>query len=420
MKKVFDRIRKYNCWDGQAFKTDFVRQEYLDRIVKYLDNKLIKVLVGQRRVGKSYILRQIMNYLVEQKQVSPLNIFYLNKEYVVFEDIKTAKDLVKLFEYYQKKLKVKGKVYIFLDEVQNIEGWEIFVNSYSQDFTNEYEVFVTGSNSTLLSGELATLLSGRYVEFEIFPFSLFEYISFNNLPISRENFLTYLQTGGLPEMFGLQQEDMQRHYIESLKDTIIVRDIVRRNTIKDVSLLEDVFAFLMTNVGSLTSFASIVKYFKSKQKKTNYETLSAYVGYLCNTFVVHAVDRYNIKGKQLLGGERKFYMNDLAFKNYLMGYYPTDIGNHLENYVYLQLRRLGGKISVGVTADKEIDFVVENQGQTMYVQVAYLLSNEETIKREFGNLLSIKDNHKKIVISLDGMKFNDYKGVVQLSPWELK
>ena len=419
MKKIFDRIRKYNCWDGQAFKTGFYRNIYLDTICNYLDNKLIKVLVGQRRVGKSYILRQIMNYLVEKKQISPQNIFYLNKEYIVYEDINTTKDLANLFEYYKQELNVTGKVYIFLDEVQNIKDWERFVNSYSQDFTEEYEIFVTGSNSNLLVGELATLLSGRYVEFEILSFSLFEYAAFKNLPVNKSLFFEYLKTGGLPEMFNLEQVDMQRHYVESLKNTIILRDIVDRSTVKDIALLEDIFSFITTNIGNLTSIASIIKYFKSKQKKTNYETLSTYIGYLCNTFTFHKAERYNLRGKQILGGERKYYLNDLAFKNYLFGFYPTDIGFNLENYVFLQLKRLGYKVMVGVYYDKEIDFVAQKSGKTIYVQVAYLLSNPKTVEREFGNLLSIKDNHEKIVVSLDDAKFDDYQGIKHKMPWEL-
>ena len=419
MQKTFNRIKKYNCWEGETFKTGFVRNEYLQRITKFLNSKLIKVIVGQRRAGKSYILRQIMNYIIAEKGVNPKNIFYLNKEYIVYEDIKSAKDLDTLFNYYIEKLNVTGKVYIFLDEVQNIDRWEVFVNSYSQDFTNEYEIFVTGSNSGLLSGELATLLSGRYVEFEIQSFSLFEFAEYLNLEINRETFLKYIQSGGLPEMINFEQDELQRHYIESLKNTIILRDIISRNSVKDITLLMDIFKFISSNIGSLTSISSIIKHFKNKQKKTNYETLTTYINYLKDTFIIHEAERYNLRGKQILGGERKYYLNDLAFKNYLFGYYPTDAGSNLENYVYMQLRRLGYKVMVGVMNNKEIDFIAQTTEKTIYVQVAYIMVEPKTVEREFGNLLSIKDNHEKIVVSLDDIKFSNYKGIKHLHPWEL-
>ncbi|MCD4789127.1 MAG: ATP-binding protein [Bacteroidales bacterium] len=419
MQAVFDKIKKYNTWENPNLNTGFERKSYLNKVSKFIGNKLIKVLIGQRRVGKSYILRQIISYLISQKGVNPKYIFYVNKEYIGFDDIKSAADLENLFTFYQNELNVSGKIYIFLDEVQNIENWETFVNSYSQDFTNDYEIFITGSNSNLLSGELATLLSGRYTEFEIFSFSLFEFAEYKSLQINKESFLKYIQMGGLPEMFNFSDEEIQRHYIESLKDTIILRDIIERNKIKDVTLLEDIFKFSAVNIGNLTSFSNIVKYFKSMQKKTNYETISSYINYLKNAFIVHEAERYNLRGKQVLGGVRKYYLNDLAFKNYLFGYYPSDIGYNLENYVYLQLRRMGYKVHIGVFGDKEIDFVAQKHQKTIYIQVAYLLNEPKTFEREFGNLLLIKDNHEKIVVSLDDVKFSNYEGVKHLRPWEL-
>ncbi len=419
MDKIFKKIRKYNNWDSVIENIGFERTCYLEQISKYIDNKLIKVLIGQRRVGKSYILRQIMHHLISQKEVNPKNIFYLNKEYIVFDEITSAKKLDLLFNFYKKKINPKGKIYIFLDEIQNIKSWEIFVNSYAQDFTSNYEIFVTGSNSYLLSGELASLLSGRYVQFEIFPFSFREYTAFKGLASNKANFINYIQTGGLPEMYNFGNNEIERHYIESLKNTIILRDIVSRNNIKDLTLLEDLFKFISINIGNLTSISSIIRFFKSKQKKVNYETLTTYIGYLKNTFIIHEAERYNLQGKQALGGERKYYLNDLAYKNYIFGYFPTDIGYNLENFVYIQLKRMGYKVSVGVYKDKEIDFVAKKSDETVYLQVAYLLSEPKTIEREFGNLLKIKDNYEKIVISLDDVKFSNYNGVKHIFPWEL-
>ena len=419
MQSLFNRIRAYNVWDGKLYNTGYKRSEYLNTIKKYIGNKLIKVLVGQRRVGKSYVLRQIINYLTSEKGVNPQNIFYINKEYTAFDDIKSSSDLETLFNYYCEQFSLKGKIYIFLDGVQNIQNWETFTNSYSQDFTYEYEVFLTGSNSNLLSGELATMLSGRYIEFEIFSFSFFEFADYKNKTISKENFIEYMQCGGLPEMFNFEQEELQRHYIESLRNTIVLRDIVGRHKIKDLSLLDDVFKFLSVNIGKLTSFSSIINYFKSRQKKTNYETISSYVGFLKDTFIIHQAERYNLHGKQLLGGECKYYLNDLSFKNYLLGNFPSDIGNNLENYIFMQLRRMGFKVSVGVFNNVEIDFVAQKPEKTLYIQVCYILTESKTIEREFGNLLLIKDNHDKIVVSLDDFKFSDYEGIKHIRPWEL-
>ena len=214
------------------YNLGFERDFYLEQIKKYVGNNLVKVIVGQRRTGKSYILRQIMNYLISTQNVDPKNIFYLNKEFTAFDDITTAQKLEELFEYYKSQLDVSGKIYIFLDEVQNIVDWEKFANSYSQDFSSDYELFITGSNSTLLSGELATLLSGRYIEFEIYPFSLVEFAGYKKLKINKDLFLTYLKTSGLPELLNFNNEEIERHYVEDLKNTIVLRDIVQEKTSK--------------------------------------------------------------------------------------------------------------------------------------------------------------------------------------------
>lgn len=416
---TFQKIKKYNVWEKQPVQIGYIRNKYLDKITELIDTRLVKVLVGQRRAGKSYLLRQIMNFLISNRNVDPKNLFFVNKEFIAFDDIRTASDLEELFEYYRRQLQVKGKIYLFLDEVQNIENWETFVNSYAQDFTGEYELFVSGSNSNLLSGELATLLSGRYVEFEILPFGYSEFTQVKDLPEGKESFIEYLQTGGLPELIHLNTEELKRNYLSSLKNTVILRDILDRHQIKDLPLLEEVFKFLTVNIGNLTSISNIINYFKSKQKKTNYETVSSYVNFLTSTFIFHQAERYNLRGKQVLGGASKYYLNDLAFKNYLFGFLPTDIGYNLENFVYMQLKRMGFDVQVGVLNNLEIDFIAERSDKTIYVQTCYLLNNENVVNREFGNLLQIKDNYEKYVVSLDDVKFSDYAGIVHLHPWEL-
>ncbi len=419
MNTLVSKLEKYNPWDGKSLPTGFARDLYLNKFKKYCGNKLVKVFVGQRRVGKSYLMRQLIQYLLTEHSVNPKNIFYLNKEYFVFDSVRDVSDLEELFVQYKNTLQPVGKIYIFIDEIQNILGWEKFVNSYSQDFTSEYELFITGSNSNMLSGELASLLSGRYVEFEVYPFDFGEYCHFTQQSESKTSFMQYLSMGGMPETYHFAEEEIIRNYVESLKNTIVLRDIISRNAIKDAQLLEDLFKYLMSNTGNFTSVSNIIKYFKSRSKQTNYETLSSYLSYLCQSFIVHEAERYNIRGKQLLGGDRKYYLNDLAFKTYLMGFYPTDTGAYLENYVYLRLKRLGYKLTVGVINGVEIDFVAENDGTTQYFQVAYLLNSDATIEREFGNLQLIPDHFPKTVISLDDVRFNDKNGIMHKRPWEI-
>ncbi len=416
---LLESLRKYNIWDKEKLPEGFKRKHYLNCIVKYLNNNLVKVIIGQRRSGKSYFLRQIINYLVNDFGVNHKNIFYFNKEYIDFESIKTDQDLNLLFQKYKETIKPKGKIYIFLDEIQNVKNWETFVNSYSQDFTAEYEIFITGSNSKLLSSELSTLLSGRYVEFIVFPFSYQEYFEFYKMQKNKQSLLEYLQTSGLPELVHLQKNETKQHYIEGLKNTIILRDIISRYRLKDSKLLDDIFKFLSTNLGNLTSANSLVKYFKSLGKKTNYETVSDYISYLTETFIFHEVERYNIKGKTVLLGIKKLYINDLGFKNYIFGFNPTDLNGHLENFVFLQLFQAGYKIYVGKINDFEIDFIAEKSGQRIYLQVAYLLSETKTIDREIGNLLKIKDNYPKFIVTLDDLQFSDYQGVRHLQAWNL-
>lgn len=419
MDALLSKLEKYNPWDSKQMPLGFARTLYLNRFKKYCGNKLVKVFVGQRRVGKSYLMRQLMQFLMNEHGVNPKNIFYLNKEYYVFDSVRDVADLEALFMQYKDTLKPTGKVYVFIDEIQNIQGWEKFVNSYSQDYTSEYELFITGSNSNMLSGELASLLSGRYVEFEVYPFDFTEYCEYTNRMPDKAQFMQYLSLGGLPETYHFNDDEIIRNYVESLKNTIVLRDIISRNSIKDAQLLEELFKYLSSNIGNLTSLSNIIKYFKSRSKQTNYETLSSYISYLHQSFIVHEVERYNIRGKQLLGGDRKYYLNDLAFKTYLMGFYPTDTGAYLENYVYLRLKSLGYKVSVGVLNSSEIDFVAEKDGSTQYFQVAYLLNSESTIAREFGNLRLIPDHFPKTVVSLDDVRFNDPSGILHIKPWEI-
>jgi len=414
-----ETLKKYNFWDSKLPNVGFIRDAYLEKINSFIGNKLVKVLVGQRRVGKSYLLRQIIKKLIDDN-VNPENIFYLNKEYSDFDFISNYKELDKLINEYKEKIKPQGKIFIFIDEIQNINAWEHLINSYSQDYTQEYELFISGSNSKLLSGELATFLSGRYIQFEILPFSYQEYIAINRLDNSKGSYIKYLQTSGMPELFHLPNEETKRHYISSIRDTVLLRDIIHRHQVKHPGLLQDIFSFLVNNASNLISISNIVNYFASKNRKTNYETISNYIEYLQDAFLIHKVNRYSIKGKEILSGNSKYYINDLAFKNYLYAGYSYGIGYMLENLVFLDLKRQGFEVYAGHLRNKEIDFVAIKNDRVVYVQVSYLLQNEETIEREYSVLEKIPDNYDKNIVTLDDINFPNRKGIKHIMAWQFE
>lgn len=411
-------IRKYNFWDENLIDLGYPRTFYTDKIGQYVDNKLIKVLVGQRRAGKSYILRQIASQLIANG-TCPNNILYINKEYLEFSDILDYQDLENLFQQYKKDLNPQGKVFLFIDEIQGIEEWERFVNSHSQDFAEPCEIFISGSNSSLLSGELATLLSGRYVAFEILPFSFSEFCGITQKEPNRESYIDFLQTGALPELFNLPNDEMKQNYVSSIKDTVMLRDIVARYKVKDVKLLDDLFVYLVNNASNIISIANIVNFFKSRNRKTNYETLSNYISHLESTFLVHKVERYNIKGKETISANNKYYLNDLCYHNYLYSGFGYGMGYLLENAVYLSLRRAGYQIYVGTNKEAEVDFVAIKGSKRLYFQVTLQLTEQETIEREYRSLLSIEDNFKKYVVSLDDFKLPTNEGIDHISAWKL-
>ena len=411
-------IRKYNFWDENPIDLGYPRTFYTDKIGQYINNQLIKVLVGQRRVGKSYILRQIASQLIASG-ISPSNILYVNKEYLEFSDIQDYKDLENLLQLYKKEIKPKGKVFLFIDEIQEIEEWERFVNSHSQDFAEPCELFISGSNSSLLSSELATFLSGRYVAFEILPFSFLEYCGISRMTPNKASYIEFLQSGALPELFNLPSDEMKQNYVSSIKDTVMLRDIVARYKVKDVKLLDDLFVYLVNNASNIISITNIVNFFKSRNRKTNYETLSNYISYLESSFLVHKVERYNIKGKETISANNKYYLNDLCYHNYLYSGFGYGMGYLLENAVYLSLRRAGYQIYVGTNKESEVDFVAIKGGKRLYFQVSLQLTDQDTVEREYRSLLSIEDNFKKYVVSLDDFKLPTNEGVDHISAWEI-
>lgn len=418
MKENFTALKKYNFWEGNVPELGYYRKDYTDKIFDYTGSKLVKVLVGQRRTGKSYILRQIAHKLIKGG-IDPRNIFYVNKEFTDFDFISDYKDLEVLLKLYREKLKPEGKVWLFIDEVQNISGWEHFVNSHSQDFVESYEIFISGSNSKMLSMELATLLSGRYVNFEVFPFSYAEYTGITQKEVKKQSYIDYMESGALPELFVLPNDETKRNYISAIKDTVLLRDIIQRHSIKDPKLLEDVFVYLVNNASNLVSIVNIVNYFKSNGRKTTYDTVANYISYIEDTFMIHKVERYDIRGKETISGNCKYYINDLSFKNYLYPGFGYGVGYKLENLVYLELRRAGYEVYVGAMRDKEVDFVAKKGDRLIYLQSTYLLVDEQTALREYAPLEAIADNYEKAVVSLDDISLPSNKGIRHIQAWKL-
>lgn len=419
MDDKWSALEKYNLWNGNSYKLGLERTSYINKIHAFVGNKLVKVLVGQRRSGKSYILRQIASGLISNLGVHPNNILYINKEYLEFDFIDNYKELEKLYQLYREKLNPQGKVYLFFDEIQNVDGWERFVNSHSQDFIEECELFISGSNSKMLSSELATLLSGRYVEFYIFPYNYMEYLQVTETLTGRSSYLSYLQRGGLPELYNLPDAESQKQYVASVKDTVLLRDIVKRKPVRDVRLLDDVFIYLVNNASNLFSIQNVINFFKSKNRKVSYDTLSNYLSYIEEAFLAYKAERYNIKGKELLAGNCKYYLNDLAFKNFLYPGFAYGVGYLLENAVYIELRRFGFQVYVGTIRDKEIDFVAMKDDRIVYIQAAYMMETEETMEREYAPLLSITDSYEKYVVSMDEVQLPSREGIRHVQAWNL-
>jgi len=418
-KIMLETLARYNFWKGEQIEAGFTRQAYLDRLASFIGNSLVKIVLGQRRTGKSYVLRMLMRHLVETQNVPPQNIFYVNMDIQSLRFIRDSQILMELLDEYRKQLRPSGKIYVFLDEVQEIAGWEKAVNSLSQDYKTAYEVFVTGSNAHLLSTELSTYLSGRYVTLDVYPFSFAEYLDYFHESRSATSFAAYLRLGGLPELYRLEGEEIRRNYVSSLRDSIVLRDIVQRHQVRDTALLNRLIDFMTDSQGAMVSANKMVGTLAAEGVSTNVETLGAYLGYLCESYFLHEVQRYDIKGRRLLAGERKYYLNDLAFKAQLMSGANPSTGRMLENIIYLHYRREGYRIHTGRVGQGEIDFVLQKGDAVRYVQVCYLLGDDRIIEREFGNLERTGDHYPKTVISMDAISLGNIRGIAHLQAWEL-
>lgn len=381
------------------------RPYYLNKIKPFIGSDLIKVLIGQRRVGKSYILWQLMEEIKAKDKKA--NLVYINKEENDFEEIVDYKDLI---AYAEKRIVKSKKNYLFIDEIQEIENFEKALRHLSAK--KIFDLYCTGSNAKLLSSELATGLSGRYLEIPIHTLSFQEFLRFHNLKPDETTLLMYIRYGGLPFLVNLELNDeIVYGYLRSIYNTIVLKDVVARFRIRNINFLNRLLEYIADNIGSLVSAKRISDFLKSQKTQTTPNKILDYLSYLCSSFVIREVNRADIKGKKIFEINEKYYFEDLGLRNALVGYKVADIGQMLENLVYLHLLRLGFRIHVGQLEDKEIDFVGEKDGRKIYIQVAYLITSQEVKDREFGNLLDIPDNYQKIVVSMDKLIGDDYQGI---------
>jgi len=384
------------------------REHYLRKIEPFMGTSLIKVMTGQRRVGKSYILFQLIELI--RKKESEANIIYINLEDIAFDFIKSAKEL---YAYVMSKCLKESKNYIFIDEVQEVREFEKALRSLVLDENND--IYVTGSNAKMLSGELATYLGGRYIEFTIYSLSYPEFLQFHELENSDESFRLYTRYGGLPYLMHLKLEDgIVFEYLKSIYSTIVYRDVVSRYALGNTDFLERLLLFLADNVGSIFSAKGISDYLKSQRVTLGVNQILTYIEHFTNAFIISCVDRYDIVGKRIFEVGNKYYFENLGIRNVIAGFKLQDQGKVLENIVYNHLLYQGYKVSVGVLEKQEVDFIGEREGEKVYVQVALQLNDEATIQREFGNLLKIEDNYPKFVVSQDLFHGNTYEGIQYL------
>lgn len=374
------------------------RSNYTERIERAFGKGVIVALTGQRRVGKSCIMAQVMRHIGSLPQE---NVVYLNKEKNEFDGIRDYNDLL---GFVNGRLSKDKDNYLFIDEIQDIDGFERALRSLQAD--DACQIMVTGSNAKMLSSELTTYLSGRHIDYHIHSLGYEEFLLFHKMPDGDEALTAYLQYGGLPQLgrMGLDDRELVDDYLESVYSTILLKDIVERGQIRNVSLLKTLVRFMADNIGKLFSATSIVNFLKGQRVDTSAKVILNYLDLLCDAYIINRVSRYDIHGKRIFELGDKYYFEDLGLRNHIVGgNRSADIEKVMENAVYLHLLRMGYKVYVGQLHKTEIDFVAEKSGSTVYVQVAYLLASQETINREFGNLKLIGDNHPKYVISLNRM-----------------
>lgn len=400
------------------------RELYMKRIRPFMKTDLVKAIIGMHRCGKSVMLELIKQELMESG-VNSSQFISINFEDMSYSHLQSAESL---HEEIKKRVQsIEGKVYLFFDEIQEVKDWEKCINSLRVSL--DCDIYITGSNAKLLSGELATYLGGRYVEFVIYPFSFAEFIELYQSIVPDESiqncFQKYILSGGMPYLANIRYDtEASKQYLFDLFNSVQLKDIVKRNKIRDVDLLERIIAYVMANIGNTFSATSLSKFLKNEKRSVAPETILNYLKYCCDSYLFYKVKREDLQGKQILATKEKYYIVDHGIRQAVFGGNMRDINLILENIVFMELLRRGYDVTVGKVNDKEIDFVCTKQGEKLYVQVAYLLASEETIAREFGVYDEIFDNYPKYVVSMDefdmsrnGIKHRNIRDFLLMEEW---
>ena len=386
------------------------RPLYVDKIMAYVDTPFVKILTGVRRCGKSTILKMIMERLKTERNIPEDRIISCRFDSMEYEDM-TAKQIYTLLK---DQLSSTGRTYLFLDEVQEIRGWEKVVNSLASDF--DVDLYITGSNSRMMSSEIATYLTGRYISFRIFTLSFGEYLMFKskfaNVGEPKAELANYVRLGGFPATH-LQAYSQDEIYtiVRDIYNSTIFSDIVKRNQVRKIDQLERVVKYTFNNVGNTFSAKSIADYLKAERRSLDNETVYSYLEKLEKAYLLHRCSRYDLQGKEILKTQEKFYLADVALRYSVLGYNADSVASSLENIVYLELCRRGYTVNVGKTGDSEIDFVAVRQNEKIYVQVTQEINSEKTEKREYNRLLEIPDNYPKFVLTTDELAGGNYEGI---------
>ena len=386
------------------------RPLYVDKIMAYVDTPFVKILTGVRRCGKSTILKMIMERLKTERNIPEDRIISCRFDSMEYEDM-TAKQIYTLLK---DQLSSTGRTYLFLDEVQEIRGWEKVVNSLASDF--DVDLYITGSNSRMMSSEIATYLTGRYISFRIFTLSFGEYLMFKskfaNVGEPKTELANYVRLGGFPATH-LQAYSQDEIYtiVRDIYNSTIFSDIVKRNQVRKIDQLERVVKYTFNNVGNTFSAKSIADYLKAERRSLDNETVYSYLEKLEKAYLLHRCSRYDLQGKEILKTQEKFYLADVALRYSVLGYNADSVASSLENIVYLELCRRGYTVNVGKTGDSEIDFVAVRQNEKIYVQVTQEINSEKTEKREYNRLLEIPDNYPKFVLTTDEFAGGNYEGI---------
>ena len=386
-----------------------VRQKYLDKVKPFIDKKLIKVFTGQRRVGKSYLMKLCSHYILSQKPDA--NIIFIDKELYEFDNIS---DYHSLISYVNTNINEERSNYLFIDEVQEIKSFEKALRHFQNK--NTVDIYCTGSNADILSGELASLLSGRYIKVDVFSLSFKEFLTFHKLEDSKEALLKYLKWGGLPYLMNLEKQDeVIFEYLSNILSTIVYKDVIHRYNIRNVEFFDRLIQYIAANTGNLISAKKISDYLKFQKVNIAPRVVLNYLHYLQKAFLVYKLKRVDIHSKKVFEINDKYFFEDWGLRNALLGLKNFSVPDIIENVVFSHLKFLSYSVKVGILNNLEIDFVAENPKGIIYVQAVYLIVDEKVKQREFGNLLMIKDNYPKYVVSLDPVPISSYKGIIHLN-----